>query len=666
MRERYLRKLCINYLLAKVLFSCFGIILFSFFAPLPAIFNLFFILLIIIPAIVMLLLVVKYSNAFLYVKSKFHYVLITQITVIALFANGIESITLLLLMVVPALACSLDEEIVIPSCIILFIFSFFAFSYYNPALKSILSRINILSDNSKFCNVNSAYIILYYLLFIAQFFQSQYYGKMQNSYTNIITEKNKLLKLEKQFKENILIYAAHEIKNPHTIIKNNLDKLSLSYPELQKDPYFIATMGEVNRVIKDAINIFDEETSYISRSRYDHDNVFSLSCFLKEKALLFSSYARAKGITVISEDIESNLYIKAADEAIDRVINNLLDNAIKYTPKGGEVRIIAKASEDKIELVIEDNGIGIPSESVKNVFTRYYQITKREGSSRGIGLGLFLVKNILDSLEATVEIETEENRGTAFRIKFERYFAEPDTVSAGYSISEPAFNPDRFVEVSDTDYKSSLPTILIVEDEVVLLRTLMNVLKDDYNIITATDGQMALDKLEKTKVNLILSDIVMPVMNGIDFCKEIKSQDEYKEIPFIFVTAGTKDIEKIKCLQLGAIDYIPKPFNFTEIELRLKNYLKLHDLVVKSTRVEMINELENNYQEKIDRLPTRLKEIANLLYHQPFITNREIADNLHIKPGSVGGYIKDIARKFDLRCERKCEVIGFLRKYRNN
>lgn len=666
MKNKGLKKLCIAYLIVTMIAYCIILFLFAILSSLPAVLNIVVALTCIVPTAIMLIFVLVHSRAYLFIKSIIHYMFIFQITLIAFFANGLESTSLLFFFAIPFIAHSLEENIIIPSILIIIIFSFFTYCHFCPNLSSSLSKISSLPDNIRFNNLNSGYIILYYFVFSVPFIQSFYYVKMQSSYNRTIDEKNRELKREKQFKENLLINAAHEIKTPHTIIINSLEELSQSYPQLQSDPRFLAIKGEIKRVIKEAADIFDEEKLNICDNIYNHDKLFSLSSFLREKCLLFSSYAAVNEIKVITRDIENNLYIKAADEAIDKVLNNLLDNAIKYTSAGGKVEIIAKGKGAKIELVIKDNGIGIPEEDKENLFKRYYQATKKKEYSRGIGLGLYLVKKILDTLKAGIEIKSNENEGTAVHIELERYFVEADETIDGYSISSPAVIADLFSEPGESSYDESRQTILVVEDEPAIVEIFKNKLEGLYNVVTASNGKAALQRLKKRKVNLIISDVMMPLMNGLDLCKELKSLDEYKNIPFIFITAKTRDAERIKGLKSGANDYINKPFNSNELYLKIKNNMKLHEQLIETTQSGLINEFENNYKEKIAQLPPRLKQITDLLYHRPSITNREIAETLDIKLGSVGSYIKDISAKFDLQSERKSEVIDFIRKYRNS
>lgn len=665
MKGNPLRKLCLAYLSITTFAYFIILFLFTILSSLPATLNIMVTLFCLVPTVIMLVLVAINNRAYLYIKSKLHYIFIIQITLIATFANGLESTTLLFFFAIPFIAHSLEEDIIVPSIIIVVVFSFFVFCHYSPFLSEALEKINSLPSNIRFSNLNAGYIVLYYLLISVPFIQSFYYIRTQSSHSRAIDEKNRELNREKQFKENMLISAAHEIKTPHTIIKNSLNELALSYPDLNKSPLFPAINRELERVIKDASDIFDEAKLSISERLYNHDKVFCLSCFLREKALLFSSYAASKEITINWKGIESNLHIMAADEAIDKVINNLLDNAIKYTPWGGNIEIIAKSKEQKIELLIKDNGIGISGEDLTSVFIRYYQVTREKEVSRGIGLGLFLVKQILDTLEAEIEIDSAEKAGTTVQVTLDRYFVKANENLDRYSVSRPSFCPDMFKEVEDSDYDDSLQTVMIVEDEPSIAKIVKKSLQEHYNIITASNGKTALARLRKRKINLIISDVMMPMISGIDLCKEVKSRDEYKNIPFIFITAKTGDTERIKGLEVGAIDYISKPFNSTEVYLRVKNNLRLHELLIENSQSEIIDELENNYKEKIAQLPPRLKQVTDLLYYRPYITNREIADTLDLKLGSVGSYIKDIARKLNLKNERKSEVINFLRKYRD-
>lgn len=666
MIDNRLRNLCKIYLTIDIFAYALSLLVITLFSSIPLALHISIIALGIVPFIIMFLSIIRYERAYLMVKAILPYIIIVKLTGMATLSNGLESSALLFFFVIPFLIYSLEENIILPSIIMLVIVSFFVYCHSTPFLYEALTKINIIGCKTKLNNLNPTYILFFYLVFLFNFVQSHYYVKTQTSYSRIINQKHLELCREKHFKENMLLNATHEIKTPHTIIKNSFQTLSQSFPEIKKSPLFPAINRQLERVIKDASDIFDEAKLSISEKIYEHNRVFCLSCFLEEKALLFSSYAATKEITINGENIESNLYIKASDVAIDKVINNLLDNAIKYSPRGGMIEIMARSKAGKIELTIRDSGIGISPEDLANVFLRFYQVTKKKEVSRGVGLGLFLVKQILDTLGASIEIKSEKNRGTTVHIELDRELERGNDFLEEYSMSSPSFCPDMFKEVEDSEYDKSLQTIMIVEDEPAVARILKEAMEEQYNIVTAANGKVALRKLKEKRVNLIISDIMMPMMNGLELCREVKGRAEYKNIPFIFITARSGDSEKLKGLKAGAIDYISKPFNSTEVYLRVKNNLKFHELLIEKSRTEIIDELENNYQEKLAQLPPRQKQICDLLYYRPFITNREIADTLDIKPGSVGRYIKDITRKFELNSERKSELISFLRKYRNS
>lgn len=461
--------------------------------------------------------------------------------------------------------------------------------------------------------------------------------------TTELRQTNQQLSLEKERKANLLINAAHEIKTPHTLIRNNIEQLALKHPELNEDIHFKGLFAEVNRVINDAVNILDEEKMNRKDLVYFHDKLFCLSSLLKDKVLLFEAFAGTKDID-IEGDIEDGLNIKASDDAINKVMNNLLENAIKYTQRGGKIRVSGKEKDGKIELVVKDNGVGIADADLPHIFERNYQISKKKEVSQGVGLGLFLVKQIVESLDGELNLTSLEGEGTSVQILLTPYRLQEGETLDEYALTRPVYNPDTSIEVKDSPMRKGLKTLLIVEDEPPLLKSLKERLEGDYNIMAAINGEAALKRLEERKPDLIISDIMMPRMDGIEFCKNVRANDELELLPFIFLTAKTTEKHRVAGLKLGAIDYISKPFNFEELELRLQNNFHLHETLKENSRLSTENDMLKNFEARIKNLTEAQKMVAKTIVMNPGVTNKKLGEIIGISPDTINTHIRNIGK----------------------
>ena len=224
--------------------------------------------------------------------------------------------------------------------------------------------------------------------------------------------------IEQQDKEKTLFYISliHEMKIPLSIIQNTLD-FYFKGREKNGDGNLTTVKNTIEILNHDIVNIIDTEKVNHSHKLYNHTTVFNISKAIKRVVEVFKVNTNNKNIalTLVSEEA---LYIKIDSHAFDRIVNNLLDNAIKYTQEGGEINLSLKYDMTSIWLVIKDNGQGIPAEEINKIFKPYYRIKSTEANNHGLEIGLFLVKTIVESAGGTIEVASELNIGTSFIIVF--------------------------------------------------------------------------------------------------------------------------------------------------------------------------------------------------------------------------------------------------------
>jgi len=496
-------------------------------------------------------------------------------------------------------------------------------------------------------------------------------------YTNNLEKKvaqrtKELLKANKQ-KTRFFINLAHETKTPLTLIKNYLEKY-ISDKGIDSDLRIIKY--NIDKLLKDMINFLDSEKLLKGKLFYNNDQIINISEILENKILIFKEVAFKKNIN-INFEIQKKIFIKIDPYGFDRIINNLLDNSLKYTDENGIIDIKLKSINNKIVLNIKDTGIGISENYLKNIFDPYFQLSHKKRGNQGIGVGLSIVKQILDKIGAQIEIKSKVNKGSEFILYFNKCnipFDNEELKDNNFN-----FNIDSdviLIDLKEGKYDSSKNNIFIIDDNIEMLSFLQLSLWDKYNVYFAKNGREALDKIKSIPTpEIIISDIMMDELDGYQLITKIKNIYEYNDIPFIFLTAKSTSEDKIKGLLRGAVDYIYKPFLIEELIAKIDSIIS-DKKIQKEKNINLIknkvfnalkiNNIKNNTAgdfldyDKIYKkygITKREKEIITFLLQGLF--NKEISNELNISIRTVEFHIHNIYKKFNV--ENKIELIKFFK-----
>lgn len=393
----------------------------------------------------------------------------------------------------------------------------------------------------------------------------------------IAHEREKLeIKEMSEIKTNFFVNLAHETKTPLTLIGNYLAQYISKVGETDE---LRIVMQNVNKLRRDMTNFLDSQKLERGQFFYNHDDVVNISELLNQKLPLFMDYAAGKAIT-LTGNVKSGIFIKMDPAAVDRIINNVIENAIKYTSSGGTVLVDLDGDDDIVIFTVEDNGIGISLQQQEHIFKPYHQLSTKKRNIQGIGMGLNIVKMIVDSVNGRIELFSVKGQGTTFKILLNRSTGAGSNNTLKEAISAaPVDYITRDRELIEKVPDAFKNNILLVEDNRDLLAFLKTNLENDYNVYFAFNGRDALTKLHIIgKPDIIISDIMMDVMDGGAFFKELSRDDYYADVPFIFLTAKSTPEDKIKGLEEGAIDYIYKPFSMEELRAKIKAILHNHKL----------------------------------------------------------------------------------------
>jgi len=327
--------------------------------------------------------------------------------------------------------------------------------------------------------------------------------------------------------------------------------------------------------------------------------VFDLAARAKSSVAIWSNVAATRGLSV-SYDGPETLAVHADEGAIDRIVANLLANALKFTPSGGSVAVELTELDGNIQLAVRDTGVGIDEEFRKRVFGRFEQgHAAVHAGSHGSGVGLSIVRELARAHGGDARVESPPSGGSRFVITFPAKPA-PSSLAPVSSSPEPAGSvppqaPGDFGIVEANEQKTevfeptsgvALATILIAEDNPLLRAQVADLLRADYRVLAAPDGISALDLARKHLPDMLVSDIGMPGMDGIELTKRFKELNGNRLSPVLLLTAMGAVRKRLEGLDAGAVDYITKPFEPEELRARIRNQLLLRSLALRLHETE--------------------------------------------------------------------------------
>ena len=328
---------------------------------------------------------------------------------------------------------------------------------------------------------------------------------------------------------------------------------------------------------------------------------FNLAESMKQWIKLFSASAQKKHIA-ISMDAPDTIMLRADQDKIERICYNLLSNALKYTSEGGEISLTAKEENGRVMISVADNGCGISSDELPYIFDRFYQA---KNAGRGTGIGLAIVKAFTELHHGEVSATSIEGKGSTFTIHIP-VRQKGEVTNQPTEKIEPLVEPSSAEEVPNQarhideliqPYQTDKPEVLIIDDNIDIRTYLRSVLSEKYNVSEAADGKAGLELARKIVPDIVLSDIMMPVMDGLAFCQQLKTDKAISHIPVILLTARSLDEQRAEGYEHGADAYLSKPFSlrllFSRIDNLIQSRKKLSKLFSNSDENDAFEKLSN-------------------------------------------------------------------------
>ena len=403
--------------------------------------------------------------------------------------------------------------------------------------------------------------------------------KLLAQQNDMITKQSEALKSLEQLKSRFFANVSHELRTPLTLMLGPITKLMHNH---EYNPIEMKLLTFLNRNTLHLKNLVDE---ILDLSKLENNKME-----LKEEPVLIHEYVNNHVTQFFSIggydtaafsakiDLNNQLIVMLDTNKFGKIINNLISNAIKFTPIEGEIKFIANETNTDLHFQITDTGRGIDKNDLPYIFDRFYQSKNSNAPSEGgTGIGLSLCKELTELMNGEIWAESEVGLGSIFHLKIPKIIADSKVLKSTVEYSESKLhleNADKNnVNNLTEEIDAANHTILIVEDNKDL-REYIQILLSDYNTILAENGEVAINYLQKNKSpSLIISDIMMPIMDGLQLLDRLKSSEALRHVPVIMLTAKTDRLIKMKALRYGIDDYLTKPFDEEELRVRILNLI---------------------------------------------------------------------------------------------
>ncbi|WP_452230006.1 hybrid sensor histidine kinase/response regulator transcription factor [Lacinutrix sp. MEBiC02404] len=442
------------------------------------------------------------------------------------------------------------------------------------------------------------------------------------------------------FKSHFFVNLSHEIRTPLTLIQGYTNQLNFKDSD-KENKEKTAIINEQCQQMQNIINNIMDLSKMESNQFQLISAPVEIHSFLEKHVINFQSLFIKKNITFTFNNNTLETTILIDQELFSKAITNLLSNALKFTPTNGSVSINTSFSNEGLKINVIDTGIGIKKEESKSIFKRFYQVKNDITKSQGSGIGLAFTKSIIQAHQFSITLESSFGKGSCFTISIPNNYVSSSTKKV------PTQKLDTINTLkSNTTFIENLPrarsknnkTILLVEDHKLMRNYLKKVL-NNYTITEAENGKEALDIIKNNSFDLILTDFMMPVMDGEALVKQLKQQEN--KTPIIVLTARSDQQGKLSMLRLGIDGYLQKPFMEEELLMNIKNSITLYKNVTdfdKSTPVEEVKIL-NAYADKFN---TKITTYINKNINSPLLTVDSISEYMHVSRSTLNRKVKSI------------------------
>lgn len=428
--------------------------------------------------------------------------------------------------------------------------------------------------------------LIVYRLYLAQFNRVRL--QEQLLYKN--KEAERLAELD-AIKTNFFANISHEFRTPLTLILGPMEQIIQEYEADVRFPVIQRNASRLLTLINQLLDISKLEAGQMKPEITSTE----LVRYFRTLTGSFVSLAESRRVRLEVSQNQDEIPGFVDQDKIEKIVTNLLSNALKFTEAGGKVTVdiqyISLTGGREVMITVSDTGIGIKPAQLDKIFNRFYQVeADRKRGYEGTGIGLALVKELVDVLKGTILVESTENVGTTFRVQL----PIDETTWKDYLTEQPSESQQK-LQANAVNYSTLLPLVeepsvdkkrnqlaveeegevlLIIDDNADIRAYVRSIFEKEYQILEAADGREGFDLAIQTSPNIVICDLMMPRMDGFEFCRYLKSDERSSHIPVVMLTAKATLEDRIEGFELGADEYLTKPFHKTELQSRVKNLLQ--------------------------------------------------------------------------------------------
>lgn len=478
--------------------------------------------------------------------------------------------------------------------------------------------------------------ILILIQFIIFFFLVQYFKNANIKSEETLESQRKQLEELNEFQSQFFINVSHEIRTPLTLIKGEIDGLDA----FKNTPYETESLVIKNRLNKQVNKIKTIVDDVLDLAKMKDANFkiyptpFLINNLINKLYTSFEPLCSQKGISFTIKKVNEECWVLSDTVFLERALNNIIVNAIKYTPKNGNISITLYKNNEQVFIAVKDSGIGIAKKDIDLIYDRFYQAKNDINKAGGSGVGLAFSKEIIELHQGKLTVESKLDKGSTFIVMLPKASKintkenlEETTVQNTY---EESFTHKKVISSEVTKPY----TILIVDDNFEM-RTYLKSILNNYTCFEAENGKAALDILSKEKIDFIVTDYMMPVMNGLTLIENIK--EKKINVPILMLTARTDSKSKLKVLRLGIDDYLNKPFEKEELLIRIQN--ALNNSINRTTFIKE-NTIEKKELSQSNLWIKKVQKFINEQCSNPNMTQEDIAQHFNTSRSSLNRKIK--------------------------
>lgn len=418
---------------------------------------------------------------------------------------------------------------------------------------------------------------------------------------NIVLEEQKMQLSElDEIKTRFFTNVSHEFRTPLTLIISPIKSL------IEKNEYPIIKK-ELEIVKRNAIRLQNLINEILDLSKLDQKSMklklveSDLSEFIRNIVGAFESYVQSKEIELLFK-AEERIFVAFDSEKIEKIIINLISNSIKHTKSGGKIIVELLQKSESIEISVSDSGKGISESELSKIFDRFYMVeNSEERQNNSSGIGLSLVKELVEFHKGKIEVTSKLGIGTKFLICLPKIYSQESEITKKNKLNISEIFVDFNEEIENQTSKGEFK-ILLVEDNIDMQNYLAKYLGEIYSIDQAFDGEQGIKKATENEYEIIISDVMMPKMNGYEMTQKLKENAETCHIPIILLTAKADEESILEAFEQKADDYIVKPFNLNELKARIKSHIDNRKILIEKFKKNINIEFKEIASSSVDEV----------------------------------------------------------------